>query len=764
MAAYRQPYHLKPNSGPDCSTKRSAALRKKRLAMFYEKRSEPETYANIARIAADTLKRHESRSPAMARAKAMEYVVSTAPVELDDCSLFVGGENPFFYNLLLPALNEDRYARIYPSLFTEHESRCFNAMLYTSPGFAGHITPGCDQILLQGTDGIRARINERLGIMREKSLLADNSAAAWYEAALLSINNVDIYAERLRAACDARYSETGDGEYQLRADILENVPKRPAHTFREALQSYWIVHALITMEMGGCVPGGGIGFGRPDQYLYPFYLHDIKVGILTRAQALEYMELFLLNFTHNDYYTHHQMYTPGTQGSLCGITPTGADAFNELSELIMEASARIHMPAPYISIRLNKRMSEDALKSAANYVTCGLGFPVVNDGVMIPAFLRHGRSLADANDYICSCCYENTIPGRESFNPSASWFNSALVLELVLNDGRTLLEGEDICDMRMADYESFDELLEAYFTLFKKVMAENISACNRADKAMQGNRAFPLMSVFIDDCISSGLDVVDGGARYDLTGIIVAGIPNLLNSLTAIRETVYERKECDLKTLVKALRANFNGYDKLRHKLLQAPKWGNGDDKTSALAKRVTDAMYDTVKAAENARGGRFQLALYSWIMNRGIGWNMGASPDGRKATQPLTRNLNPAWGTDKNGPTSVLRSLSGIDFTQFPNGSALDLRFDPSAFATQEGRDLFGGFLMGMVDMGVMQVQVTFTDTETLLDAREHPERYPELMVKVAGYSARFVDLDEGEKDEIIGRSLQRLSETHHC
>jgi formate C-acetyltransferase len=631
-------------------------------------------------------------------------------------------------------------------------------MMVSSPGFAGHITPGCDQILLLGTDGFRMRINDQLENLRRTS--PDDPAVLWYETALLSLDSVDIYAERLREACEKYYIKTGDSEFKRGAEILERVPKKPAQTFREALQSYWIIHVLITIEMGGCVPGGGIGMGRPDQYLCPFYINDIENGILTREQALEYMELFLLNFTHNDYYTWHQIYTPGTQGSLCGITPHGFDAFNDLSELIMEASARINMPAPYISIRLNKKMSERALRTAANFITCGLGFPVVNDEVLIPAMLKHGRSLYDANDYICSCCYENTIPGRESFNPSAYWFNSAIILELLLNGGKSMLSCENLCgEQPVLEYNTFDELLSAYIVLMKKVLLENIDACNRADKAMIGSRAYPLMSVFIDDCIASGTDVVDGGARYDLTGIIVAGMPNLINSLAAVREVVYEQKAADLKILTEALKADFDGYEELRGKLLKASKWGNGDNITGEIAKIVTDELYAAARTAKNARDGRYQLALYSFVANNWMGQNTGALPDGRKARQNLTRNMNPTWGTDKKGPTAVLRSLSHIDMTQFPNGSALDLRFDPALIAMQDGRDLLGGFLMGMTELGVMQVQLTFADTETLLDARANPEKYPNLLVKAAGYSARFIDLSDEEKDEIIGRSKQRLN-----
>jgi len=226
--------------------------------------SEPDEYKTIARKAADILKEHENESAAWARAKALNYVVSAAPVEIEKNCIFVGGENPFFYNLMLPSLAEDKSSREYHSLFSDLECRRFKMMMVSAPGFSGHITPGCDQILLLGTDGFRMRINEQLEILR---LVSPNDASvSWYEAALLSLDSVDAYAERLRGACEKYYEETGDSEFKCCAEILERVPKKPAMTFREALQSYWIIHVVITLEMGGCTHGGGIGMGRPDQY------------------------------------------------------------------------------------------------------------------------------------------------------------------------------------------------------------------------------------------------------------------------------------------------------------------------------------------------------------------------------------------------------------------------------------------------------------------------------------------------------------------
>jgi formate C-acetyltransferase len=267
-----------------------------------------------------------------------------------------------------------------------------------------------------------------------------------------------------------------------------------------------------------------------------------------------------------------------------------------------------------------------------------------------------------------------------------------------------------------------------------------------------------MMSLLMKDCVERGKDVCAGGARYNLTGCIVAGLPNVVNSLAAIREAVFGAGAVEMGDLMEALRADFEGFEDVRRRVLGSPKWGNGDGAVDDLATLVTEAVYGEFSGAANARGGRWQVALYSFAANHALGAVVGASADGRRAGELLTRNLNPSWGTDRQGPTGVLRSLSRIDFTKFPNGSALDLKFDPAIFDTAEGRGKLAGFLKAFVALGVMQMQISMVATADLLAAQKEPGRFPHLMVKVAGYSARFVDLDATEQEEIIRRTGQGL------
>lgn len=755
-------YYRPPNLGADCSTPRSSRLREKRFLMGLEKREMSEHYVRLQEEAKRIYLENAVIDPGIARAKALRHIVDNCDITPDEDAILVGGEEPFFFNLLFPTLCADGHAR-FGRTPDEESNRMRHASLFYAACFEGHITPGLDDILSQGIDGIRNKIEDRLVDFRPESPESREQKLFW-ESAILSCDAILAYTERYRLALEELAKAETDPkkaeEWRRRADILTKVPKYPASNFHEALQSFWIVYILVTLEMGGCMPGGGLGLGRIDQFLYPYFEKDIIEERISRAEALEFLEHFLLCFRHVDYYTPHQIYTPGSQASIGGVTTTGADASNNLTYLIMEASLRIAMPAPYISVRLHKGAPDKFWQSSTNYIAGGLGFAVVNDEVLIPAMLRHGRSIEDARDYICSCCYENTIPGREAFHPNASYLNLPFVLELSLNQGRSLLS-KDQLGFKTPDpmkFDTFDDVMDSFSQQLHYVCDKMVSLVNYSDESHIANRRYPMMSLFIDDCIAKGKDVCAGGARYNLTGCIVAGLPNVVNSLCAIKECVFVKKLMTMAELIDALRKDFDGYEMMRRQLISASKWGNGDPSVDAIAGQVTDMLYAEMRHRTNPRGGRWQLALYSFVANYGLGSVIGASADGRHAMEMLTRNLNPSWGTDRNGTTAILRSLSNIDFTKFPNGSTLDLRFDPEPLQTWEGRDKFMGFLKAFVDLGVMTMQISMVDEETLRDAQKNPERYQNLMVKVAGYSARFVELSAQEQEEIICRTTQRL------
>ncbi len=731
--------------------------------MAFEKPDLQPDYERLAREATEVFRREELSDPSLARAAALRHVVENCPITIEEDVPLLGGENPLLFNVMHQARETDRYGRRRVHIPDKTVRPLIDAGIITGASFEGHITPGLEQILHDGISGVRKRAEEQLKRLRTSSA-RDEAVEQWYEAVLSSCESVLIYARRYaqqaRALAEKCDRPQRSAELREAADILSLVPEHPANTFHQAVQSYWLLYVLVTVEMGGCCPGGGLGLGRLDQFLLPYYRHDVESGRLTRDAALERMEWFLLNFRHVDFSTWHQIYTPGSQASLGGISPSGAEASNELTELIMEASLRIAMPAPYISLRLHRDAPERYWQAAANYVLGGLGFPVVNDEAVIPAMLRHGRSLADARDYLCSCCYEHTIPGREAFNPGASTLNLPFVLELALNDGRSLLSGTKLgCDTPdPRRFEDFEEIRQAFRDQLHFVCDRMVQVTNAHDEAHVTDRRYPLMSAFIDDCIARGRDVCSGGARYNLTGCIVVGIPNVLDSLAAIRQCVFVDKTVSMDDLVAALRSDFEGYEGVRQRLRAAPKWGNNDPRVDDLAAPVTELLYAEMASRTNARGGRWQLAAYSFVFNNDFGAVLGASADGRRAREILTRNLNPAWGEGRKGPTAVLGSLGRLDFSLFPNGSALDLRFDPRPFAAPAARRKFADFLRGFVSLKVMEMQVTMAGTEMLLEAKKNPQEWPDLMVKVAGFSARFAELSDQEKDEIIHRSTQQL------
>ncbi len=761
MAA-AEPYFQPPHSGPVCSTARSARLRQRRFDMGYEQRETPPEYARLAEEATAVYLREAVIDPGLARARALQHVVEQAPVTIEPDTWLLGGEDPFFFNLMLPALQQDGHGRDGQTPPDEAGERLRQAGMFLASCFEGHITPGLDDVLSQGINGLLARLDERLAAGAAAGD-PDPARRRWWQAARLSCEGVLGYAERYRREALRLADTVADDAYaadlRAAAEVLSRVPAEPATTLHEALQSFWLVYVLVTLEMGGCGPGGGLGLGRMDQFFRPYYQRDLASGRLTREQAVEFFELFLLGFRHVDYYTPHQPVTPGSHGSLGGQTITGEDATGELTEIIMEASLRLQMPAPYLSVRLHQHAPERAWQAAANYLAGGLGFPVVNDEVLIPAFLKHGRSLEDARDYICSCCYENTVPGREAFHPNGAYLNLPLVLELALNQGRRLGDTVPLTPaMGAPSADSFDEFMAAFADELRWCADRLVALVNASDRSHMERRRYPLMSCFIDDCLARGEDVCAGGARYNLTGCIVAGLPNVVNSLAAIREVVYEDGAVTLDGLRAALADNWVGHERLRQRVLAAPKWGNDEPRADDLAETVTRLLYDTFYWRQNARGGRWQLALYSFLANHHLGRMVGATADGRQARESLTRNLDPTWGTDRNGPTSVLLSLSRIDYTCFPDGTSVNLNIDPAVTETPAGRQRFAGFLKAFVELGVGTMQISMVNGELLRAAQAHPEQHQHLMVKVAGYSARFVDLPPEEQAELIGRTTQRV------
>ena len=290
--AMEKTYFREPNLGPDCSTPRSARLRQRRYRMGLEKRSMPEHYERLQEEARNIYVENAAVDPGIARALAMRHIVENCDITIEEDTVLLGGEEPFFFNLMLPSLNADEHARFRRTPRSAAKN-LRDAGAFYGGSFQGHITTGLDDVLSQGIAGIRSRIEDRLADFRPESPEYTEQRLFW-ESALLSCDAVLSYTRRYREAAEELAKSTGSAEWQGAAEILYRVPEHPATTFREALQSYWIVYILVTMEMGGCCPGGGLGLGRLDQFLYPYYIEDIQEDRITKAEALDLMELFLL--------------------------------------------------------------------------------------------------------------------------------------------------------------------------------------------------------------------------------------------------------------------------------------------------------------------------------------------------------------------------------------------------------------------------------------------------------------------------------------
>jgi formate C-acetyltransferase len=442
-----------------------------------------------------------------------------------------------------------------------------------------------------------------------------------------------------------------------------------------------------------------------------------------------------------------------------GQLADGQDATNELSYMCLQAEADLQLPQPNFSVRLHKKTPQDFLIAVARVISMGSGMPqLFNDEVVVSAYENRGVTHQDAMNYAVVGCVELSIPGKAMGWSDAAMFNLVRVLELTLYGGMVPESGKQVGlrTGRLEDLSTFDALEAAY----AKQLCHFISLMVKGVNVVEGLHAkvcpTPFLSTVIQDCLAVGKDVTWGGAHYNFSGPQGVQVGNMADSLAALKWMVYDKKEVSAAKLMRALQCNFEGHETLRQRLLNcAPKYGNDDDYVDLLGAKWAKFYCDEVARYSTPRGGTYQPGFYTVSAHVPLGQNVGATPDGRFAYTPLADGgLSPVAGRDLKGPTAVLRSVAKIDQTLASNGSLLNLKFLPSFFAQEHALEWFAAFLRGFVDLKVAHVQFNVVSGETLRKAQKHPEQFRSLVVRVAGYSAYFVELDKQVQDEIIRRT----------
>jgi formate C-acetyltransferase len=593
-------------------------------------------------------------------------------------------------------------------------------------------------------------------------------------------------AEQLRAmdiACDAailfaeRHAELAERRAQAEADpqrkseleriaaVCRRVPARPPRDLWEALQMYWFVHLGTITELNGW---DAMTPGHLDQHLQPFYEKGIAEGTLTREQAKELIGCFWIKVNNHPAppkvgvtAKESGTYNDFTNVNIGGLTREGASGVSEVSFIILEVADELHLLQPQPSVHLSAKTPDRFLKAACRVIRKGYGYPsVFNADEYVMEMLRAGKNVEDAREGGCSGCIETGAFGKEAYILTG-YLNVPKVLELALNNGLDPLTGKQVGPATgdPVAFTAFDALYAAFEKQLNWVVDLKVRINNFIERMYALHSPAPFLSVVINDCIAKGRDYYDGGPRYNTNYIQCCGIGTVTDSLSAVKTHVFEEKTVGMARLLEALARNFEGEDLLRHRLKnQTPFFGNDDDRADAIMQRVYDSLFAAIEGKPNTKGSAYHLNMLSTTCHVYFGKMLGASANGRLAGTPESDGTSPSHGADRNGPTAVIQSLAKMDQVK-SGGTLLNMRFLPSVLQSESDLDKLVQLIRTYFRMNGHHIQFNVVDTETLRRAQIEPEDYRDLLVRVAGYSDYFVDLDRYHQEEIISRTAQ---ETH--
>lgn len=568
------------------------------------------------------------------------------------------------------------------------------------------------------------------------------------------------YAELLQEKAAVETNPERKKELSEMAEICRRVPANAPRTFHEALQYYWFVHIGVITEVN---PWDSFNPGRLDQHLWPFYRKGLEDGTLTEERARELLQAFWVKFNNHPAppkigvtALESNTYTDFALINLGGVKSDGSDAVNELTFLILDVIEEMRLLQPSSMVQISKKNPDAFLHRALKIVKTGFGQPsIFNTDAIVQELLRQGKSLEDARNGGASGCVEAGAFGKEAYILTG-YFNLPKILEITLNNGfdpRTKKKiGLETGDP--STFRSFDELMEAYRKQLNHFINIKIKGNNIIERLYARNLPTPFLSLFIDDCIARGKDYIDGGPRYNTSYIQGVGLGSITDSLTSLKYHVFDKKDVSMETMLKALKADYAGYEDLHHTMVyETPKYGNDDDYADEQARTVFNMFFEAVDGRPTARGATFRINMLPTTSHVYFGSVIGALPDGRKAGVPLSEGISPVQGADTHGPTAVLKSAAKIDHIK-TGGTLLNQKFSPSFFKDDTAIRKLGSLVRSYFRLDGHHIQYNVVSAETLRDAQKHPEKYRDLIVRVAGYSDYFNDLGEDLQNEIIRRT----------
>jgi formate C-acetyltransferase len=546
------------------------------------------------------------------------------------------------------------------------------------------------------------------------------------------------------------------------AQVCRHVPAHAPRTYREAIQMYWFVHLGTITELNGW---DAMNPGHFDQHLAPFYEREVAAGTLTRDQAKELMSLFFIKVNNQTAppkvgvtARESGTYNDFTNINIGGLKPDGSDGTSEVSYLMLEVIEEIHLLQPGTSIHVGVRTPERLLRSGCRVIRRGYGYPsVFNPDVYVQELLRQGKSVEDAREGGCSGCIEVGAFGKEAY-VLTGYLNVPKILEITLGNGTDPVSGRKV-GLQTGDprgFRSYDELYDAFLAQLRHFVDMKVSVSNYIDRMFAKYAPATFLSLFIDDCIARGRDYYDSGPRYNTNYIQCTGLGTVADSLSSIRKHVFDDRRFPMDELLSAVASNFEGREAMRRTILnRTPFFGNDDDYADRIAVRVYNDLFDVIDGRPNTKGGVFHLNMLSTTCHVYFGGMLGATPNGRLAGRAISDGTSPSHGADTHGPTAVIASLGKLDLVK-SGGTLLNLRILPGLLKREEDIAKLASLIRSYFAMGGHHIQFNIVDTETLREAQRHPEEYRDLLVRVAGYSDYFNDMNADLQADVIARTQQ--------
>lgn len=639
------------------------------------------------------------------------------------------------------------------------ESGVISSGLITSG--IGQYLPGYEKILRHGLNGIKKEVRGKLSGLNLSSP-EDVSKKTFYESLLIVCNGIIHFAKRYAHLASEMSKKAGSlkrrKELEEIAQVCSKVPARPVTGFHEAVQSFWFLHLLAYLEIGGA----GIASGRLDQILYPYFYEDIKSNGLTPSKVKRILRSLWVNF--NQILTFYPEKTasiwagyPMTQQpTLSGTKKDGKDGTNALSRLILEVEDEIRLPQPDVAILYHPNLDREFFKRACQLLPYTMKPKFFNQQIALEHLKQKKIDPSEWDRCSNIGCVTVAIPGTMWGPTNFGFVNLAKCLELALNNGQDPLRDKKVGPEtgRIEPLSTFENIYKAYCKQVEYAVRQMAGVAQALGRVYREYLPLPYASIMVEDCIKNGKDVTSGGARYNIPGLQAVGIATVADGLYALKELLFKKKMTSLPDFLNSLSLNFSNDGTLYKTLRETPKYGNDIDEVDLLARQVGEQFCEEVKKHKSSTGIPFFPALYSISAHAGLGYYVGVTPDGRKAREPLADGISPGQGRCINGPTAAIKSVCKINHLAALNGTLLNMKFNASMIHEPNKLVTFMALIDAFMELGGYHVQFNLIDTEMLKEAQKHPEKYPDLLVRVAAYVAQFAILPKRLQDDIIARS----------